>query len=255
MVANNRGDKELYQLGAVAQLRLIIASNLWSEVASAVETCSNAVGYVDPVNMPTPPSSRGNSSTSRGTSQSATPIPASLAADTVKPADDEAVGKAEEAIVRRDHWTVTLKIHYLLLRAVWESREGATKRSKVLLDDLYKLVDSLEAEPRSTGTYEVRVLTPDDQAHAMQITLQPSSEATTRRETLTVQLTPPNVLDTVVCLSTCISRRDTVGIAQTNRRLQFALRGLASFDQETGSVWDIPCESRELSFGNRTHKM
>lgn len=72
--------------------------------------------------------------------------PADLLAEVIKPGVESA---------QEDPWDVSVQIHFLCLRAAWESRIGETKRSKVYLDALFRYGDKLGEQPCTSGVHTV----------------------------------------------------------------------------------------------------
>ncbi|KAF7793576.1 hypothetical protein EIP86_004690 [Pleurotus ostreatoroseus] len=197
-MARTQGHPQIILLSHVLRLRILVAANMWNEVAATIQLAEAGLGLsYEPATTPKPPA----------------PGKENVG---VSPEKEKEKGKRraddrDEFISYEDPFEAAMAVHTLMMSVVYFTHVGAAAESAPRLSHLHALLDSGALEKFSDGTVEAKI---------------PGGPP------LMIQVTHPRVLFLLAFLVSSVAKRDAVG--RKPKRKVFATEGLRSWEQELG---------------------
>ncbi|KAI0789374.1 hypothetical protein C8Q75DRAFT_157646 [Abortiporus biennis] len=209
--ATKNGHSKISLLTHVLRLRILVSSNQWSDVPSAISAVENVLGLsYEPSPSASPRKQPSHTTNTSMTSGQDTP--------TTKPPAQQAIpGEDTNFVTFDDPFECTMVIHTLMMSTIYYTFMGKYSEASPRLSHLHALLDSGASELFTDGVVQVAI--PEETP-------------------LLLQVTHPRVLRLLTFLVSSVAKVDVTG--RNPRRKVFALNGIADWESEVKQELILP---------------
>ncbi|KAJ3557467.1 hypothetical protein NM688_g1462 [Phlebia brevispora] len=204
-MAHAQGHSRIILLSHVLRLRILVAANMWGEVAATIQHAEVGLGLsYEPATTPRP----------------RTHAAAPVGKENVRAPQEQEKPRAEERdefISYEDSFEAAMAVHTLMMSIIYFTHVGAAAEAAPRLSHLHALLDSGALDKFPDGVVEAKL---------------PAGPP------LSIQVTHPRILFLLAFLVSSVAKRDAVG--RKPKRKIFASEGLRSWEQELGQDIAFP---------------